>query len=165
MGHREGIREYLKDIEVSGIIFDFGAGTKPIKNYLKPSNAKFLAIDKLTHVRADLVTDIEAEGIDLPEQADFAFALEVIEHTWDVHNVVRNIYNNLKSGGLLFLSQPYMYPTHKSDDVRRFTHHGLRRLLESEGFIVEDISSTGGKIEEALGFVVRARKAGDTNDN
>ncbi len=158
MGHREGIREYLNDVQVTDVVHDWGCGTKKIQNYLKPNTAKFLTIDKLDHVGADLVTDIEAEGIDLPEKADFAFCLEVIEHTWDVHSVIRNIYRNIKDGGILYLSQPYMYLTHKEDDVRRFTHHGLRRLLESERFIVEDIQSTGDNIETALGFVVRARK-------
>jgi hypothetical protein len=61
MAHREGIREYLKDVQVHGLVYDWGCGTKPIKNYLKPSNAKFVGIDKLDHVGADEVVDLEDE--------------------------------------------------------------------------------------------------------
>lgn len=59
MAHREGIREYLHDnADVYGVVHDWGCGTKPIKNYLKyKGDVKFIGIDKLDHVGADLVAD------------------------------------------------------------------------------------------------------------
>src|SRR3990167_353417 len=158
MAHREGIREYLKDVQVHGTVMDLGCGSKKIQKYLKPNTAKFITIDKLKHVEADIVKNIEACCIELPEQADFAFCLEVIEHVWETDIVIENIYDNLKSGGVLYLSQPYHYVTHKEDDRIRYTHHGLKQLLEEHGFVVEDIQPTAGSLESAEGFILRARK-------
>lgn len=164
MAHREGIREYLKDVEVHGLVFDWGCGTKPIKNYLKNNNADFLGIDKLDHVEADVVWDIGEKLIRIPKLphnvngANFAFCLEVIEHVWDTDMLLKNIFVNLKKGGTLYLSQPFMYEVHKEDDRVRYTHHGLKQLLEEAGFTVEDIQPTVGNLDHAEGYVVRARK-------
>lgn len=157
MAHREGIREYLKDVQVYGLVYDWGCGTKPIMNYLKASDAVFWTFDKLKHVGATVVVNIENE-IKSNAPSDFAFCLEVLEHCWDSKMVVENIYNNLKDGGVLYLSQPFMYEVHKEDDRVRYTHHGLRQLLEEVGFTVEDIQPTVGDLTHAEGYMVRARK-------
>lgn len=161
MAHREGIREYLKDVQVHGLVYDWGCGTKPIKNYLKENKAEFIGIDKLDHVGADIVADIEDVEIRFGssgEDGDFAFCLEVLEHCWDSRAVLENIYCYLKDGGILYLSQPFMYEVHKEDDRIRFTHHGLKQLLEEVGFTVEDIQPTAGDLDHAEGYILRARK-------
>lgn len=161
MAHREGIREYLKYVQVHGLVIDWGCGTKPIKNYLKPNNARFIGIDKLDHVGADIVADLEDRILLTGKNAfaDFAFCLEVIEHVWDSERLIRNIAENLKESGYLYLSQPFFYPVHKEDDTHRYTYHGLKRLLEDNGFVVEDIQPTGGTMDEAWGYILKARKA------
>lgn len=156
MGHREGIRAYLKDVKLSGTVIDWGCGTKPIKNYLK-GDCTFVGVDKLGHVGADVVADIE-DPLLLGEAADIAFCLEVIEHTWDTRTVVRNIYDNLREGGVLYFSQPYHYETHKDDDCKRYTHYGLLKLLNNAGFTDIVITPTVGDLEHAEGFVGSARK-------
>lgn len=157
MAHREGIRAYLKDVQVYGVVHDWGCGTKPIKNYLKPNKAKFTGIDQLDHVGADLVADLEHK-IKLTDKADFAFCLEVIEHVWDSKTLLSNIYDNLKPGGVLYFSQPYQYETHKEDDRIRYTHYGLLQLLAEVGFTDIVVTPTVGDLEHAEGFVGSARK-------
>lgn len=157
MAHREGIRDYLKDVQVHGLVYDWGCGTKPIKNYLKKNEARFVGIDKLDHVGADVVTDIEKLFV-APEQSDFAFCLEVIEHVWNAEQLIENIYRNMNKNGWLYLSQPFMYEVHKEDDRVRYTYHGLKQLLEEVGFTVEDISPTVGDLDHAEGYILRARK-------
>lgn len=162
MAHREGIREYLKDVQVHGLVIDWGCGTKPIKNYLKKNNAKFVGIDKLDHVGADIVGDFEnTVMLDIKygiKNADYAFCIEVIEHCWSVRMVLENVYHHLKKNGVFYISQPFMYEVHKEDDRVRYTHHGLRQLLEEVGFTVEDIQPTVGDLDHAEGYIVRARK-------
>lgn len=157
MAHREGIREYLKDVKPHGLVYDWGCGTKPIKNYLKESTASFIGIDKLDHVGADIVVNIE-EPQDMYEQADFAFCLEVLEHCWNSKEVIKNVYSNLKKGGMFYLSQPFFYEVHKDDDRIRYTYHGLKQLLEEVGFTVEDMHPTVGDLDHAEGYVVKATK-------
>lgn len=155
MAHREGIREYLKDVQVHGLVYDWGCGTKPIKNHLISNTAKFVCIDKLKHVEADLVLDFDERDYCL-EPGDFAFCLEVLEHVWDGKRLLTSIYNSLKKGGVLYLSQPFIYEVHKEDDRIRYTYHGLKQLLEEVGFIVQEIRSTNGNMDMAWGYVVKA---------
>jgi len=157
MPHREGIREYLKDVQVHGVVIDWGCGTKPIGNYLLPNTAKFVNIDKLDHVGADLVLDM-SNRIEIGITADFAFCLEVLEHVWNQKTLLMNIHRHLKDGGVLYLSQPFFYEVHKEDDRIRYTHHGLRQLLEECHYKVEDIYPTVGDLDHAEGYIVRARK-------
>lgn len=156
MAHREGIRKYLEEVEVYGTVIDWGCGTKPIMNYLKENNARFINVDKVKHEQVNAVADIE-QPITL-EPADFAFCLEVIEHTWNVVLLLENIHRNLKKGGFLYLSQPFMYLVHKEDDRIRFTYHGLRQILTEASFKVEDIQPTEGDLDHASGYIVRCRK-------
>lgn len=156
MAHREGIREYLKDVELHGTVIDWGCGTKPIKNYLK-GDCKYIGIDKLDHVGADKVLDM-TNAVELGYRADIAFCLEVLEHVWNSRMLIVNIYKNLKKGGTLYLSQPFMYEVHKEDDRVRYTYHGLKQLLEEVGFTVEDISPTVGDLDHADGYILRARR-------
>lgn len=158
MAHREGIREYLKDVQVHGLVIDWGCGTKPIKKYLKSSDAKFVGIDKLDHVGADVVADIESVTFRYIGQARFAFCLEVIEHVWNAKALLENISRNLRESGVLYLSQPFLYQVHKEDDRIRYTHYGLRKLLEDARFKVEDISPTVGDLDHAEGYIVKAVK-------
>lgn len=157
MAHREGIRDYLKDVQVHGLVHDWGSGTKPIQNYLKPNKAKFVTIDKLDHVGADIIDDLE-EPVAMKENADFAFCLEVIEHVWDAHALIENIHDNLKDGGVLYLSQPFLYEVHKEDDRVRYTYHGLKQLLEECDLTVMDIQPTVGDLDHAEGYILKAVK-------
>lgn len=164
MAHREGIREFLKDVKLTGTVIDWGCGTKPIKNYLK-GDYKYIGIDKLERVGADYTVDIETSLVlalnypfDGAQQADFAFCLEVIEHTWNAHQLLLNIWNFLKPSGVLYLSQPFMYEVHKEDDRVRYTHHGLRQLLEEAMFKDIQIEATVGDLDHAEGYIVRAVK-------
>lgn len=157
MAHREGIREFLKDVQVHGRVIDWGCGTKPIKNYLKENDAVFTGLDQLAHVGADIVCNIE-EKIDFAIKYDFAFCLEVIEHVWNSKQLAENIYNSLKDGGKLYLSQPFMYEVHKEDDRIRYTYNGLEQLLEEAGFKDIKIAATGDDMNHAWGYVLEATK-------
>lgn len=159
MAHREGIREYLKDVQVHGVVYDWGCGTKPINKYLKPNDAEFINFDKNDYGHNKIV-DVEwpENGLSGLPFADFAFCIEVLEHLWEQKLAMRTVYDNLKDGGILYLSQPFMYKVHKEDDRIRYTHHGLRQLLEEVGFTVEDIHPTVGDLDHAEGYIVKARK-------
>lgn len=158
MAHREGIRAYIKEAKIGKRVIDWGCGTKPIMHYIDNTDRMFTNIDKQAWDHVDNVLDIEAK-VDLNfKEYDTAFCLEVLEHCWDSKQLIRNIYNHLADNGVLYLSQPYHYRTHKNDDRIRYTHHGLRQLLEEAGFMVEDIKPTVGGIDNAEGFMVRARK-------
>lgn len=130
MAHREDIRGYLESLTVSGLVIDWGSGSKPVSKYVK-GNAKFHTVDKNPNVNPDTLTDIEDDQMDYIGAADHAFCMEVLEHTTDPATVLANICYNLKSGGKLHLSVPFLYPEHGEEDYLRFTKHGLRYYAES----------------------------------
>lgn len=157
MAHREGIREFLKDINLNGLkVVDWGCGTKPIKNYLK-GGAEYFSIDKLQHVGADLVGNIDEKEIinKLPHfNYEVAFCLEVLEHVDYPEITIQNIHKSLKIGGLLFLSVPFLYPIHSDEDLWRFTDQGIERLLTRNGFknieIVPTTPQNNGWVAKAI---------------
>lgn len=160
MTHREAIKEWLANIHLKECYaVDWGVGTKPAKNYIKHDGVHFFTIDKLSHVGADLVADIE-QPIKLNRIYDYAFCIEVLEHTWNTNMVIANISNHLKSGGTLFLTIPYNFPTHSDEDYKRYTHIGLKKLFEQHEFEVKTLKPTVGDIETAQGFILEAVKRG-----
>lgn len=133
MAHREDIRAYLEGLTIEGQVIDWGSGSKPVMKYVKGDKAAFHTIDKNPDVKPDRLADIQRDWINV-SRADHAFCMEVLEHTTDPGFVIENIYNNLKLGGVLHLSVPFMYPEHGDEDYLRFTQQGLRYYAGAAGF-------------------------------
>lgn len=131
MGHREDIRAYLEGLTLEGVVIDWGSGSKPVKKYVK-GDATFHTIDNNPQVDPDNLHDIQ-ESITIVK-ADHAFCMEVLEHVKEPKNVLRNIYQNLKEGGTLHLSVPFLFPKHGDEDYWRFTDLGLTVLAQDAGF-------------------------------
>lgn len=154
MAHRENIKEFLKTIKIPDgkSVVDWGRGTKPITKYIS-GNYKYLGIDKLDHVGADMVVNISSQ-VWLKELYDIAFCMEVLEHVESPEVLIQNIKSNLKPTGKLYMSVPFMYPVHSPEDYWRFTDIGLKLLLERNGFIVKQIIPT----EDNMGWIVTATR-------
>lgn len=160
MAHREGIRAFMKDVVFENTsVVDWGCGTKKIINYVTVGkNVEYFSIDKLSHVGASLVTEIDNPGIRLGKLYDSAVCLEVLEHTKDPATVLQNIYENLKPGGVLYLSIPFLYRVHSDEDYWRFTDQGLYFLLTKSGFAIEKLGATEETPLGPAGWIVRAIK-------
>lgn len=150
MAHREDIRAYLEGLTVSGVVIDWGSGSKPVSKYVK-GRAIFATIDNNPDVKPDKLHDIQL-SIVIDQKADHAFCMEVLEHTTKPQTVLENIYKNLKKDGTLHLSVPFLYPEHGENDYLRFTRHGLRYYAEQAGF--KDINIW----EITDGFLMEATK-------
>lgn len=150
MAHREDIRAYLEALTVEGQVIDWGSGSKPVIKYVRGDKAMFHTVDKNPDVNPDSLKDIE-----LPlsiTKADHAFCMEVLEHTLNPWAVLENIYVNLKDGGKLHISVPFLYPEHGEEDYLRFTKYGLKAYAEMTGF--KDV-----KIWEIIdGYIMEATK-------
>lgn len=65
------------------------------------------------------------------EEFDIILCMNVLEHVFDFHNAVKNIYMALKPDGVALIFVPVFYPLHDEPmNYWRFTEHSLRKLLE-----------------------------------
>jgi len=78
-----------------------------------------------------------ADGAALPfadASFDTVLLLEVLEHVADARAVLAEIARVLKTGGVLLLSVPFLYPLHDAPhDYRRFTAPGLEAATREAG--------------------------------
>lgn len=62
---------------------------------------------------------------------DFVVCTEVLEHTLQPFDAVKEIHRILKPGGLVFASTPFNFRIHGPlPDCWRFTEHGIRALFK-----------------------------------
>jgi SAM-dependent methyltransferase len=79
----------------------------------------------------DFIADICRYNAQIPSGTfDFIVCTEVLEHTLNPFDAVREMTRLLKPGGILFGSTPFNFRIHGPlPDCWRFTEHGLRALL------------------------------------
>jgi SAM-dependent methyltransferase len=78
------------------------------------------------------VADLCRTNSDIPDDHfDIVVCTEVLEHTVQPFDAVRELHRILKPQGVLLLSTPYNFRIHGPlPDCWRFTEHGLRVLLD-----------------------------------
>jgi SAM-dependent methyltransferase len=138
-------------------LIDFGAGIGTFSKRLRTAgyNVKCVEPDPLQRRR------LEEQGFDTFENitavadnsASFVFSLNVFEHIQDDAAALREIRQKLKPGGTLLIYVPAFACLWTSLDEklchhRRYTKTTLRRLVEREGFVIEDV-----RYADCLGFI------------
>jgi len=115
------------------------------------------------------------------EQFDAVLAFELMEYIYDPIECFISLNKVLKSGGELWLSIPFLYPTHAPEgtDYLRYTEFGIKKLLKETGFEIVDFAYRkwednywwsqaviadrmkplkNYKAHNATGFIIRAKK-------
>lgn len=102
---------------------------------------KIETLDISPNARATFTADLcQNNKAQIPSNRyDYVVCTEVLEHTKQPFNAVKEIKRLLKKGGICFVSTPYDFRIHGPlPDCWRFTEHGLRELFKS--FDIIDIS-------------------------
>jgi SAM-dependent methyltransferase len=93
------------------------------------------------------------------EAFEFVVCTEVLEHTLQPFDAVRELRRVLKAGGLLFLSVPFNLRIHGPlPDCWRFTEHGLRALLRDWQILELNGIDTPDRALMPIHYTVVARK-------
>jgi SAM-dependent methyltransferase len=138
-----------------GLCLDIGSGNDDVEHALGNSAVSIIKLDyPTTSVRYGNRPDIYADVQQLPLAAEIADAViffEVIEHVPEDETALREIARTLKDSALLFISAPFLYPLHDQPfDFRRYTSHGMRQLLEKQGFELVELRQHGNSITTVL---------------
>jgi len=138
--HLEAIRDSVaalqrdaiaRHVRAGSIVLDVApqvhAGVRP----LLPDGATLETLDVDPAARATYTADLCRENPGIPsERFDCVFCTEVLEHTLQPFDAVRELRRIIAPGGHLFLTTPFNFRIHGPlPDCWRFTEHGLRALL------------------------------------
>jgi len=128
---------------VCGRLLDAGCGNKPYEPWYGPLVSRSVGIDA-TGERADAIGLLDALPFD-DMTFDTVLCTEVLEHVRDIERAVQEIRRVLVPGGHALVTVPFLYPVHEAPyDYTRFTHYGLRNLLERHGLEVLSVEAKGG---------------------
>jgi SAM-dependent methyltransferase len=115
------------------LALDLGCGQRPWAALL--GSVHCIGVDISTQ---DARPDVVAAAASLPfadGRFDLVFSSQVLEHVPDAARAMTECARVLRPGGELVLSVPFYWPLHEEPhDYRRFTPHGLRRVLSQAGF-------------------------------
>ena len=127
---------------LTGRVLDIGCGKRPYRRFLAAK--EYVGIDPDSNVEPDVVANVPGLPFE-NESFDGVLCTEVLEHTAEPKEALKDIHRVLKSGGLLYLSAPMSWCLHyEPDDYYRFTKYGLEHLLKKAGFEVLEIRRIGG---------------------
>ena len=135
---RKAANRYAKD---GGVLLDIAPQVHEGARPYFPAMVAVETFDINPESGAHHIGDICANNASIDDETyDFVVCTEVLEHTLQPFDAVREIYRILRPGGLAFVSVPFNFRIHGPlPDCWRFTEHGLRALfskfhiLELEG--------------------------------
>lgn len=147
------VRSHMK-----GRLLDVGCGERPYRLVYDNQVEMSVGTEVPWSLHGTADSDVICYAERLPfhdESFDFILCTEVLEHTQQPFQVLRELARVLKPGGHLFLSVPFIYPIHESpNDYWRFTTHGLALASRSVGIRPLYIRSKGGPLVAFLALWV-----------
>ncbi len=128
-------------------ILDYGCGVKPYRYIVKGVCGEYIGADVGDNPAADIKLNA---GELLPfedECFDVIISSQVLEHVEEFGKYMSECRRTLKKGGLLFLSTHGTWQFHAAPyDFNRWTHLGLKSLLQRHGFEVVDCVPVLGQL-------------------
>lgn len=138
--------------KLNGKLLDFGCGSKPYIDLFK--NVKeYIGVDIEVsgHDFHDKKADFFYDGKKLPfndEEFDSIFSSEVLEHVFNIDEILSELNRVLKKKGLMLITIPFVWDEHEQPyDFARYTTFGIKYLLEKHGFRIVEIKKSSTYIE------------------
>ena len=105
------------------IVVNMGCGTTNLHKHM-------VNVDFVGFPHVDILADFAKPLPIKTDSVDAVLSISVLEHIENHRDHVKEIARILKSGGLLFVATPFMYPYHGApDDYHRWSTSGLKSLL------------------------------------
>ncbi len=133
------IANFLSQCKKNDRILNIGSGgeiSKVIEACLSEKNISFVSSDIDPNRNPDIVDDIVNSTIS-SNSFDYIVCAEVLEHVEHPHKAANNLISILDDGGKIFISTPFIFPTHDAPyDFFRYTEFGLKKIFSGKGDIV-----------------------------
>jgi SAM-dependent methyltransferase len=170
---RDHINDFIKataaELPVkTGMLLEIGPQTQ---STVRESFKDFTAhtFDIVSTYSPTFVGDITKHNTEIPDSTyDVIACMEVLEHTLNPFDAVKELRRMLKHEGYLLVSAPLNWRIHgPSPDCWRFTEHGWRALLRDFDILNIDILETPGRELFPIKYNVLAKcdKFKNTLDN
>lgn len=147
---RRGLQAKIKSNAsvISGKILDFGCGSKPYKHLFNNITEYIgLDIENEGHDHKTEEVDVYYDGKIIPfenSSFDSVFSSEVLEHVFNVDEMLEEINRVIKINGNLLITVPFVWGEHEiPNDFGRYTSFGIQYLFEKHGFEVIKIEKNG----------------------
>jgi SAM-dependent methyltransferase len=133
---------------ISGKVLDFGCGTKPYESlFSNASHYTGVDIEICGHNHVDSKVDVFYDGKTLPfadGSFDSVVSFEVLEHIFNINEILSEVSRVLKPGGRFLLSIPFAWEEHEIPyDFARYTTYGIEFVLRESGFdVVQTVKTT-----------------------
>ncbi len=146
--------EYIKKISpvyFKGTLLDLGCGRMPYKKLIVENSpvTKYIGMDIANPVYEQHVfkPDCFWDGINIPlpnETIDTTILIEVLEHTPNTVNILKEVNRVLSPDGIVFITVPFLWNLHDVPyDEYRYTPFSLERMFKEAGFTSVEIQTFG----------------------
>lgn len=150
---RKGLFQAIEDNKhhLSGVMLDFGCGSKPYKDLIKVD--QYIGLDYQTddHTIEHDEVDVFYDGVRIPfpnNHFDSVLSSEVFEHLFELDKLLGELHRVLKPNGKMLITCPFVWAEHLVPfDYARYTRFGLEHLLKKHGFKVIVFEKKGSFIE------------------
>jgi SAM-dependent methyltransferase len=131
-----------------GTMLDFGCGRKPYKDlFINVKNYVGLDIEVSGHSHEESLVDVYYDGNIIPfddKHFDSIYCSEVIEHIFNIEEVLPEINRVLKHDGMALFTFPFAWQEHEQPyDFARYTSFAAKAIFEKHGFEVIEFKKNG----------------------
>jgi SAM-dependent methyltransferase len=126
---------------------DFGCGSKPYQALFTGVTA-YIGVDYngQGHNHENEQIDVYYDGITIPfedNSFDSILTNEVLEHIFNLEEIIGELYRVLKPGGKILITTPFAWMEHETpNDFGRYSSFGMKNLLERNGFTILEMEKT-----------------------
>ncbi len=132
---------------LKGNIMDFGCGSKPYRDLFLNCN-EYIGVDfEPIEASKDPNVDVYYNGKDLPfenQKFDCIFCTEVVEHLFNLDEILTEFHRVLKDDGIVLLTFPFAWPEHAQPyDFARYTSFATQHIFKKHNFKIDKYEKTG----------------------
>lgn len=136
--------------QARGRVLDFGAGSAPYRHLFGCEEYVTVDTEAGGYPASRKIESVRYDGQSLPfpeKHFDFILCSEVLEHVFNLEQIIGELQRVLKPGGHLLISTPFVWEEHERPyDFARYTCFAWQYLLDRHGLDALSIEKTGGYI-------------------